>query len=255
MEAGDEDISFLIYSDSPFKMEGLYIINLEKNIFPTDYVNEVTGFIAQNRFLSMAVFSSIKVFYNFSTSTLVPLEYFKEELKEEMMSQMFVPDKMKSCFSESCKYAEIKNIYSIPTFVHNKLKESFPLGKFAHSTSYQLSKTSETILECIVYNASIKIIFYKEGQLQLVQYFDYTTATDVCYHLLNVAERFEVAAATIQLILSGMIDVNSTLYQEVYKYFLHVKFTTCKDVAVAEGFEGLPSHFYNHLTALAHAHN
>ena len=89
----------------------------------------------------------------------------------------------------------------------------------------------------------------------IVQYFNYTTPADVCYHLLNVAERFEVAPSSIRLTLSGMIDVDSTLYKEVYKYFLHVNFATTHDFEVAEGFEGLPSHFYHHLTALANAHN
>ena len=255
VEAGDEDISFMIYSNSPYKIEGLYAVSLDKNTFPTDYINEVATFIVQNHFLSANVFSSINIFYNFSTTTLLPLEYFKVELKEEILSQLFVPDKMKSYFEESCKDGDIKNIYCVPTALHNKFDELFPFAKFAHSTSYQLYKPNKTILECMVYNATIKIIFYNEGQLQITQYFDYTTPTDVCYHLLNVAERFGVAPSSIQLTLSGMIDVDSTLYKEVYKYFLHINFATKYDVVVAEGFEELPSHFYHHLTALAHAYN
>ena len=255
VEVGDEDISFLIYSTSPFKIEGLYSLSLDKNSFPTHYVKELTNFIEQNRSLDSNAFSSTNIFYNFSTSTLVPLAYFKEEEKEEILAQLFVADKMRSCFEESCRDSEIKNIYSVLTIVHDKLIQLFPSAKFAHSTSYQVTKNNESVLHCIIYNASIKIIFFKEGQLQIVQYFDYTTPADVCYHLLNVAERFEVAPASIQLTLSGMIDVDSTLYKEVYKYFLHVNFATMHDVEVAEGFEGLPSHFYHHLTALANADN
>ena len=255
MEVGDEDISFLIYSKSPFRVEGLYSLTLNKNTFPTDYSNVVANFIEQNSSLPTSAFSSVTVFYNFSTSTLIPLEYFREEDKEEILAQLFVPDKMRSCFQESCRDSDIKNIYSVPTAIHNSLLEKYPTAKFAHSSSFQVDKNNESVLRCIIYNAGIKIIFFKEGQLQIVQYFDYTTPTDVCYHLLNVTERFETASSSIQLILSGMIDVNSTLYQEVYKYFLQINFAAAQEFVVADGFEGLPSHFYHHLTALANAHN
>ena len=255
MEVGDEDISYLIFSKSPFRVEGLYSLSLNKNTFPTDYTNEIANFVEQNSSLSASTFSSVTIFYNFSTSTLIPLEYFREEDKEEILAQLFVPDKMRSCFQESCKDSDIKNIYSVPTAIHNSLLEKYPTAKFAHSSSFQVDKNNESVLRCIIYNAGIKIIFFKEGQLQIVQYFDYVTPTDVCYHLLNVAERFETAPSSIQLILSGMIDVNSTLYQEVYKYFLKINFANTSDINTAEGFEDLPSHFYHHLTALANAHN
>ena len=255
IEVGDEDISFLIFSKSPFRVEGLYSLSLNKNTFPTDYTNELANFIEQNSSLLAGAFSSTNIFYNFSTSTLIPLEYFKEEDKEEILAQLFVPDKMRSCFQESCKDSAIKNIYSVPTAIHNTLLEKYPSAKLAHSTSFQVGKNNGSVLHCIIYNAGMKIIFFKEGQLQIVQYFDYVTPTDVCYHLLNVAERFETAPSSIQLIISGMIDVNSTLYQEVYKYFLHINFGAAQEFVVAEGFEDLPSHFYHHLTALANAHN
>lgn len=255
VEAGDEDISLLIFSKSSFKIEGLYSLSLDKNTFPTDYIKELTNFLEQNRSLDSSAFSSIRIFYNFSTTALVPLQYFKGEEKEEILGQLFVPDKMRSCFEESCRDSDIKNIYSVPAIVHDKFMALYPSAKFAHSTSYQVNKNNDSVMHCIIYNASIKIIFVKEGQLQIVQYSDYTTPTDVCYHLLNVAEIFETDAASIQLMLSGMIDVDSTLYQEIYKYFLHINFATTHDVVVAEGLEGLPSHFYHHLTALANAHH
>ena len=255
VEVGDEDISFLIFSKSPFTVEGLYSFSLDKNTFPTTFSNEVERFLEQSNSLSGNMFSSINIFYNFSTSTLIPLKYFKEEEKEEILAQLFVSDKMRSAFEESCRDSEIKNVYSVPTAIQNTILQKFPSAKWAHSSSFQINKNNATALQCIVYSASIKIILFKEGQLQIVQYFDYINPTDVCYHLLNVAERFEVAPASIQLILSGMIDVDSTLYQDIYKYFLHINFATTTDTLVAEGFKGLPSHFYHHLTALANADN
>ena len=254
-EVGDTDISFLIFSTTPFKMEGLFSLSFEKNTLPNNYIEEIKKYIQETVCLQEINLSSSKVFYNFSNSTLIPAQYFIEDEKQQMLDQLFGPDITRICFQESCQQKDIKNIYSVPAVIHNSLIKLYPSNNFAHSTSYQINNNNDSVLHCIIYNSSIKVIFFIEGQLQIIQYFDYTTPADVCYHILNVAERFEMTASTLTLSLSGMIDVNSTLYQELYKYFLHIKFAETKDVMLSESFQELPTHFYHHLTALANADN
>ena len=254
IEVGDEDISFLIFSKAPFKIEGLYSLSFEKNIIPTNYIDEVKKFIERTTFLQEINYTSTVIFYNFSISALIPLEYFIKEEKQEILDQIFVPDKSRIYFQELCKDQSIHNIYSVSTVIHNSFVELYPSSSFYHSTSYQLMN-NEAAFYCIIYSSSIKIIFFKERRLQIVQYFTYTTPVDVCYHILNVAERFETTPSEIKLVLSGMIDVDSTLYKELYKYFLHISFAVTHDIIVSEEFEELPSHFYHHLIELSNAYN
>ena len=254
-EVGDTDISFIIFSKTPFKIEGLFSMNFEKNTLPDNYVDELKKYIHETACLQEINLTSSKIFYNFSQSLLIPEQYFIEDEKEQILDELFGQDKTRICFQESCQKQAIKNIYSVPAVIHNSFLELYPSGKFTHSTSYQINNNKDSILHCIIYNSSIKIIFFKEGQLQIVQYFNYTTPADVCYHILNVAERFETTASSLTLSLSGMIDIDSTLYQELYKYFLHIKFAETAGVVFSESFEELPAHFYHHLTALAYAHN
>ena len=208
--------------------------------------------LAETVFFQGINFASTTIFYNFSTSALVPLQYFLETENQQILDQLFVPDKSKICFQESCIDQSIKNVYSVPAVIHNSFVELYPSSSFAHSTSYQLNNNNAAFY-CIMYSSRIKVIFFKDEKLQIVQYFNYTTPLDVCYHILNVAERFETTPSTINCILSGMIDIDSTLYKELNKYFLHISFAEMPDIVVSEGFEELPSHFYHHLTALANA--
>ena len=254
-EVGDADISFVIFSKTPFKIEGLFSMSLEKNTLPDSYVDEVKKYIYETACLQEINFTSSKIFYNFLNSTLIPEQYFIEDEKMQILDQLFGQDKTRIYFQESCQQQAIKNIYSVPSVIHNSFLALYPSGEFAHSTSYQINNNKNSVLQCIVYHSSIKIIFLKEGQLQIVQYFNYTTPADVCYHILNVAERFETTASSFTLSLSGMIDIDSTLYHELYKYFLHIKFAETTGVVFSESFEELPAHFYHHLTALAYAHN
>jgi hypothetical protein len=56
----------------------------------------------------------------------------------------------------------------------------------------------------------------------------------------------------VQFIVSGMIEEQSSLYTEMYKYFLHISFAQLPiHVAIAENLKALPLHFYTNLTALA----
>ena len=254
-EVGDEDVSFLIFSKSPFKIEGFYSLNFQRDIDPKSYLNDIKTYLEQTDFLTEDNFSSCTIFYNFKSSALVPLQYFIEDKKQQILDELFVPDKSRLYFQESCNGQSIKNVYSVPSTLHNSLIEKYPSSKFAHSTSYQITNYGISTLYCIIYKSSIKVIFFKNEQLQIVQYFNFTTPLDICYHLLNVAERFEVIPLDLNLTLSGMIDVGSNLYQELYKYFLHINIVSANDFAVSENMQELPTHFYHHLTALVNAHN
>ncbi len=255
VEVGDEDISFLIFSKTPFKIQGFCSLSFEKNIDPSMYKSDAKTFLEDAVFLKNENFSTTTICYNFSTTTLVPLQYFVEDEKQQILDALFAPDKRRICFQELCSGQNIKNVYGVPDEVHNLFLQKYPSCKFTHSTCYQLANNKDAGLYCTIYQSSIKVIFFKEERLQIVQYFNYTTPTDICYQLLNVAERFDVAASACHLTLSGMVDVNSSLYKELYKYFLKINVANSTDVIISDVLTELPTHFYHHLTALAHAHN
>ncbi len=253
VEAGKEDISFLLFSKNPFKIEGLFSYQFEKNLSSAVYIEDVKNTIKEFAALQPPNIASCNVFYNFPTSTLVPLQYFVEDEKEKMIELMFGCGGPSVCFQENVYGHNIKNVYSLPAAVYNCFTELYPNIKFAHSTSYQISNNngSENLLLCIVYSATIKVLLFKNGELQIAQYFDYTTPLDVSYHLLNVAERFQIPISSVSLQLSGMVDAESKLYEELYKYFLQISFEVTSGVNVAEDMNELQPHFYHHLTALA----
>ncbi len=253
VEVGNDEISFLIFSQNPFALEGMYLYQLEKNITADDYANNIKQIIGAENILQQT-FASIQVFYNFAAASLMPTNYFVEAEKENVLELMFGKDKAAYAFYETVKDNDMKLIYRIPAKVYETINEVFPKNKFSHTTSSQLqihNRTGNT-LTCIVYHNCIKVILFKEKALQIIQFFDYEMPIDVSYHLLNVCERFGVSASLVKLSLCGMIDGKSNLFDEIYKYFLDVSFTSLSaDIIVAENMKELPSHFYSNLTALA----
>ncbi len=253
VETGKENISFLIFSKNPFSVEGFYSFNLDKNISPVEYAGAIKNIIEHDDLLKQH-YATVNIFYNFNISTLIPAAYFVEEEKNNVCDVIFGHDKTAICFHENVKGHNIKILYRVPEKIYETLNSLFPKNIFAHSTSEQISFTDNNAasLQCIIYHNSIKILLFKNNQIQLVQYFDYETPADVCYHLLNVCERFQISTAEVNLVLSGMIDKDSSLYTEIYKYFLHVSFSTAStEINISEHLKELPPHFYHHLTALA----
>ena len=123
-----------------------------------------------------------------------------------------------------------------------------------HSTSLQLKKADLNLdtIHCIVYPNSIKVLFYREDKIQLVQYFSYNIALDVVYHLLNVCAQHSVEADSITILLSGMIDEKSNLYNEIYKYFLMINLNQLPaNVSLSDEVMQYPHHFFSHLISLA----
>jgi hypothetical protein len=253
VEAGNDEISFLLFSQNPFAVEGLYLCQLEKNITATDYANSIEKIIAGENILQQS-FASVQIFYNFATATLMPAQYFVEAEKENVLELMFGKDKAAYTFYETVKDNDTKLVYRIAAKIYETMNAVFPKNRFSHATSSQLQTPINTgdTLTCIVYHSCIKLFLFKEKALQIVQFFDYEIPLDVSYHLLNVCERFGVSASLVNLSVGGMIDEKSNLYDEIYKYFLNVSFTSLPaNTIVAENMNALPTHFYSNLTALA----
>ena len=251
-EAGKEEISFLIFSKSPFALHGFYAYSFKKHLSAEEYEERIQHILSKETVLKHS-FESVHIFYNSDESTLVPAAYFSPADKENIAALMFGEDRRSVCFYEAVKGTDIQNIYRIPEKIHTAMKTAFPQHYFSHSVSCGLEKQREgDVLECTVYHNNIRIILFKAGALQAVQYKEYSSPNDVCYYLLNACERFSLDPSAVKLLLSGMIDVHSNLYKEVYRYFLNISFLQLPDDAIiTDKLDEHPHHFFSHLSALA----
>ncbi|NOU37542.1 MAG: DUF3822 family protein [Ferruginibacter sp.] len=242
IEVSEYEISFVVLSKITNSILGFYLYILEKNNELDFYSVELKNIVQLENTLQQK-FETVHINYNFKESTLIPLLYFKESEKENICNVMFGNNIDTVCFSENIVNREIKNVYRVPKNIYSCLKELYPKNKFWHTTTLQLQK--QNTLECIVFSKTIKIILIKENIVQIVQYCNYETPSDVCYYLLNVCERFGVSTTLAALNLSGTVEEKSNLYKEIYKYFLNISFTTLPvDFNVSDNLKEIPQHFF-----------
>ena len=133
VEAGEEDISFLIFSKNPLSIQGYYSYNLSKHISPAEYAAAIKKIILEEDVLKQ-VFISVNIFYNFNTSTLIPTAYFIDEEKNNVCDVMFGQDKAAICFHENVKGKDIKLVYRVPDKVYETLNLAFPKNKIGRAS-------------------------------------------------------------------------------------------------------------------------
>src|SRR5260221_646131 len=138
---------------------------------------------------------------------------------------------------------KIYNIFRIPHAVHDTITENLRGAIFTHQYSTLLKQLpgQGEILKVIFYQNKIVVALLMGGMLQIVQTFKYTTATDIIYHMLNICEQFRTKEIKVKI--SGMIEKDSALYIEIYKYFLHIDFDNLpSDLSYDERIKELPNH-------------
>jgi hypothetical protein len=151
--------------------------------------------------------------------------------------------------------------------VHSLLQQSFSAGKYWHIYTLWLTSIERRLAESqnihLVFAADkVLVAIYKNQQLQLVRSFAYITPEDVVYHLLHCCEELSLSQDECLLHISGYIDEDSALFNEIRKYFLRLEFDKVENVQLQDepgvsqeiGFEKpyeYPSHYFSYLQKLA----
>ena len=199
-------------------------------------------------------FKNVYIIYGYSQSVLVPNEYMSGDDNNEMLELVF-GDSGESIVRNDYIYRHmIHNVYSVPTEVDAVVKRYFENASVSHLFSLlpDIIKNSGTHLYCIFNTGQLTVLLQKDGKLQVVQNFPYKIPDDVSYHLLNICRSYEVNVNEVTVHLTGMIDAASALYNELYKYFLHLFFEALpEEFEYPENMQKHPAHYFSHLFAVA----
>ncbi|MGC4035002.1 MAG: DUF3822 family protein [Chitinophagaceae bacterium] len=201
-------------------------------------------------------YTEVLINYHFPQSVLTPTRHYTYEDGKKMLQLMYGNEKEVAVLSEHLPDWQLYNIYEVPKDVHSWVSMQFHSGKYWHNYTSILKTMSgsegSNVFMIDFKSGQFSVIVIKEKQLQLVRTFVYTESTDVLYYLLKICESFSISQKTVLLVLSGLIDKNSTLYRDLYNYFQFVSFKRNPDtIRLPYNFTKYPSHFFSSLFNLA----
>lgn len=189
----------------------------------------------------------VKLLFNNKESVIVPVEYHKTDADVRMMSLFFGNEDGVTYSGKVHGDDQTDVVFRVGTPVAHYFESRFQGVQFQHATQYQIAACNEG-LSCSVYPNYIKVLLVQNNILQLVQYFDYQTPTDVAYHLLNICDIYSLNRETISLYISGMVDHESNLYKECSRYFLNIQPEPSR-LSMPESMDSSAHHYFSQLTA------
>ena len=250
VEVAADHLLFGILDNNKREFIALQYVNLDKyNAF-----NHCKELIYHNEWLARS-YNRVTVVYYFPESILVPEQVYDDNLNKTSVDLIYGDLNKGEILTDKLAGWNLYHVYRVPVALHQLLGAHFPKGHFYHAYTVvlrrkeQVSKKTEGDEAILIFYPN-KLLFalFRNGELQIMQTFQYETAEDVTWHLLNACRQFNADCEQIILRVSGLLDDHSSVYSELQKYFLNIELDEHPaDFKYNEAFNEYPLHFFTSL--------
>jgi len=250
-EISNEGFSYAIKNDDTNTYVGVSVSHFNKNTGADDdySINLQNGLGLQS--LLSGNFKKVYIINSFGESVLIPFYLYDSQENKNALNLIHgdLQDNA-SILTDVIAQHEIYNSYRVSTPLLSVIKSKFPGAINRHQYTVLLKQVpaEEDKMLVIFYSKKIVVMLNKNKSTQFINTFAYTTAEEVLYILLNTCKQFE--AENIPLEISGMIENNSALSKEIFKYFASVSFKKLPaGCNYSEEITKHPSHYFSHIFA------
>ncbi len=253
VQAGRQGISFIQLDSNSNTFTSVLVYHFAKHLADTQIAEAIKGIVSAENF-EQQHFKKIYVTWCFDENILVPHGYFDAANASEMLQLVYGDIMPGTVQNELVTTHNLHTVYKIPAAVKNVLNNWVPFCIQSHESSLLINfdKGNKDLLYCNFYPEYLTVMFRKNGQLQVIKNFEFITPDDAIYHLLHVCQGFETDATQTVLTVSGMVDANSNLYNELNKYFFKIDFVMLpENFTYTEEIKNSPAHYFSHLFATA----
>ena len=193
--------------------------------------------------------------YDAHDAVQIPSVAYKYEDGQLHLNAIYGKTIRTTVVSESITDRNIYNIYRLPAALHSAASWKYLSGKFWNIYTVLLKETSakgKDVMFVDFKTDEFSLVSLRDNELLLANTFSYRSPADVLYHLLKACQQLDFSQQTATLLLSGLIERDSAIYRELYKYFIHAEFETLKGgVKLAGELTVHPEHYYTSISKLA----
>lgn len=216
----------------------------------TDY----SQFFVENSFMNNR-YHQTAIAFDANECVQIPSVVYKNEDGQLHLDAIYGKDVQVNIVSENLPALNLYNVYRMPSNLHTTISRKFLSGKFWHLYTVVLKNAPLQQTESMFIDFKtdeFSLIILRESKLLLCQTFMYTTPDDVLYYLLKCCQHLNLSQKQTKISLSGLIEKDSVLYRELYKYFIDLEFESlANDIKLAEELSAHPQHYYSSISKLA----
>lgn len=161
---------------------------------PEALVKEITLLIETHK-IDFKIFNQLEVYHDNPWCTFVPKAFFKEELLPEYLKYNIQLQPEDYLVYDIIAGNDMVNVYLPFVNVNNYFLDHFGVFQYKHFSSVLIEKALKeevALRRQSIYlhlqNNTFYIIAIKQGKLQLFNLFEYQSAEDILYFILNTAE-------------------------------------------------------------------
>jgi hypothetical protein len=203
-----------------------------------------------------SVFGDVLVNYTYPQSMMIPPRFYNSDDNRTMLKAMHGEETDVSLLSEHLADWQLYNIYEVPKPAHSWISMQYHSGKYWHHYSLVLKNFSAVAGKDVLYldfkTGQFSVILVRSNQLHLTQTFAYTGTYDAVYYLLKICDQFSLSQKEVNIVLSGLIEEQSSLYKELYNYFIDITFQKIPaNIVLPQTFGEFPSYYFSSLFNLA----
>ncbi len=249
-ELSTEGLSCAIKDEEKNSFVGIATYHFDKSRPQAGFPIALQILFHQKEWLSQS-FKKTTVVYSVEESVLVPFALYDSSQNNEVLNLVHGDLQTPSTLLTDVITKEgIYNVFRVSTPVYTAVQSQFPHAVSTHQYTGMLhqKERDKNKLSVIFYSQKIVVALFKNDKYYLFNSFNYRTAEDVSYTLLNICRQFEVP--DIDLEISGLLEKNSALFKEIYKYFTNITFAVLPDgCKYSDDILQYPSHYFSHIFA------
>lgn len=193
--------------------------------------------------------------YDADETIQIPSAIYRYEDGQSHLDAVYGKNVQTTVVSENVPGWNLYNIYRLPATLQSAASWKFLSGKFWNIYSVLLKNYSNNSGEVMLIDFKtdeFSVLILKENKLQLAKTFAYSSPEDVLYYLLKICRQLNLSQQSTSLFLSGLIEKDSAVYRELFKYFINVEFESLTgEVKLTEALTAHPSHFFSSISKLA----
>jgi len=250
-EISNEGFSYVIKNDEQNKYVAAAMYQFEKEIDDDDHAGTLHDVITTHPMLA-GNFKKVYIVYSFAESVLIPFALYSSLENENVINLVHGDIQSNtSILTDLITQRGVYNAYRVSTPICNVIRSHFHDACEMHQYSVLLKQAvpKEDSLHIIFYPQRMVVKLDKKGRTEVINSYCYNIAQDVSYILLNACKQFDVE--NIPVTVSGLIEKDSILYKEIYKYFETINFASLPaEFNYAESITQQPSHYFSHIFAI-----
>jgi hypothetical protein len=202
-------------------------------------------------------FATVNILFEDARFTLLPLPLFDRNNYKSIYAFNFTNTIGEEVLYTAMPVSDAVLIYGVPNGLVESFKKRYPIVNFYHSNfplltafinKYRNTDNQGSVLANFR-NGAMDILILNERKLQLMNSFSCKSDEDYLYFLIFAIEQMGLNPETVELHLSGMLELDSSLHILINKYVRNVRLMQRNDdFRYCYAFERVEGHqFFNLL--------